>query len=82
MKIAVDFTAGVRQPAGVGRYTRSLLKALASSPASPHRADPPLGRPPPRPAPPGLAPHPGAPPPALGAVDDGGLAPRPPPPPR
>jgi glycosyltransferase involved in cell wall biosynthesis len=37
MKIAVDFTAGVRQPAGVGRYTRSLLKALASSPASPHQ---------------------------------------------
>ena len=37
MKIAVDFTAGVRQPAGVGRYTRSLLKALACSPASPHQ---------------------------------------------
>ena len=35
MKIAVDFTAGVRQPAGVGRYTRSLLKALASSPPPP-----------------------------------------------
>jgi glycosyltransferase involved in cell wall biosynthesis len=36
MRIAVDFTAGVRQPAGVGRYTRSLLRALAFSPASPH----------------------------------------------
>ncbi|HEV2126136.1 MAG TPA: glycosyltransferase family 1 protein [Chloroflexota bacterium] len=29
MRIAVDFTAGVRQPAGVGRYTRSLVRALA-----------------------------------------------------
>src|SRR5688500_775133 len=37
MKIAVDFTAGVRQPAGVGRYTRSLLRALARSPNSPHQ---------------------------------------------
>ena len=32
MRIAVDFTAGVRQPAGVGRYTRSLLGALAATP--------------------------------------------------
>lgn len=29
MRIAVDFTAGVRQPAGVGRYTRGLVRALA-----------------------------------------------------
>jgi glycosyltransferase involved in cell wall biosynthesis len=36
MRVAVDFTAGVRQPAGVGRYTRSLLRALAATPAFPH----------------------------------------------
>jgi glycosyltransferase involved in cell wall biosynthesis len=36
MKIAVDFTAGVRQPAGVGRYTRSLLRALATAPGAAH----------------------------------------------
>src|SRR5689334_24527969 len=35
MRVAVDFTAGVRQPAGVGRYTRSLLEALARSPGPP-----------------------------------------------
>ena len=29
MKVAVDFTAGVRQHGGVGRYTRSLVRALA-----------------------------------------------------
>lgn len=29
MRIAIDFTAGVRQPAGVGRYTRGLVRALA-----------------------------------------------------
>lgn len=33
MKVAVDFTAGVRQPAGVGRYTRSLVHAVAQSQA-------------------------------------------------
>ena len=31
MRIAVDFTAGVRQPAGVGRYTRGLVRALATA---------------------------------------------------
>lgn len=36
MKVAVDFTAGVRQPAGVGRYTRSLVKALSTLPGMPH----------------------------------------------
>ena len=34
MKVAVDFTAGVRQHGGVGRYTRSLVKALAREAAS------------------------------------------------
>ena len=34
MKVAVDFTAGVRQHGGVGRYTRSLLKALANEVAA------------------------------------------------
>ena len=28
MKIAIDYTPGVRQIAGVGRYTRSLVQAL------------------------------------------------------
>jgi glycosyltransferase involved in cell wall biosynthesis len=40
MRIAVDYTAGVRQVAGVGRYTRSLIKALAAALAEgrhPHR---------------------------------------------
>ncbi len=32
MNVAVDFTAGVRQPAGVGRYTRSLVHALTTLP--------------------------------------------------
>ncbi|MDQ3703318.1 MAG: glycosyltransferase family 4 protein [Chloroflexota bacterium] len=36
MKVAIDFTAGVRQPAGVGRYTRSLVKALCALPGVPH----------------------------------------------
>jgi glycosyltransferase involved in cell wall biosynthesis len=55
MKIAVDYTAGVRQPAGVGRYTRSLLRALAATPpfshqltllwAGPARVPPPTGWP-------------------------------------
>jgi glycosyltransferase involved in cell wall biosynthesis len=55
MKLAVDFTAGVRQPAGVGRYTRSLLRALAATPgfadeltllwAGPARIAPPQGWP-------------------------------------
>jgi glycosyltransferase involved in cell wall biosynthesis len=31
VKVAVDFTAGVRQYGGVGRYTRSLVRALADS---------------------------------------------------
>ena len=31
MKVAVDFTAGVRQHGGVGRYTRSLVRALADA---------------------------------------------------
>jgi glycosyltransferase involved in cell wall biosynthesis len=31
VKIAVDFTAGVRQYGGVGRYTRSLVHALAGA---------------------------------------------------
>jgi hypothetical protein len=31
MNVAVDFTAGVRQPAGVGHYTRSLIRALADA---------------------------------------------------
>lgn len=35
MKVAVDFTAGVRQQGGVGRYTRSLVRALAHSPGAP-----------------------------------------------
>ncbi len=35
IKVAVDFTAGVRQWGGVGRYTRSLVKALAESAGSP-----------------------------------------------
>ncbi len=35
IKVAVDFTAGVRQWGGVGRYTRSLVKALAESPGPP-----------------------------------------------
>ncbi|HET7771306.1 MAG TPA: glycosyltransferase family 1 protein [Chloroflexota bacterium] len=29
MRVAVDFTAGVRQHGGVGRYTRSLVRGLA-----------------------------------------------------
>jgi glycosyltransferase involved in cell wall biosynthesis len=33
VKVAVDFTAGVRQYGGVGRYTRSLVKALADETA-------------------------------------------------
>ena len=35
MRVAVDFTAGARQWGGVGRYTRSLVKALAYSPGPP-----------------------------------------------
>jgi len=35
MKVAVDFTPGVRQWGGVGRYTRSLVKALAEAPGAP-----------------------------------------------
>lgn len=31
LNVAVDFTAGVRQPAGVGRYTRSLVRALVDA---------------------------------------------------
>lgn len=31
MNVAVDFTAGVRQPAGVGHYTRALVRALADA---------------------------------------------------
>ncbi|HEU5319003.1 MAG TPA: glycosyltransferase family 1 protein, partial [Chloroflexota bacterium] len=31
MKLAVDYTAGVRQHGGVGRYTRSLVRALADA---------------------------------------------------
>jgi len=31
VKVAVDFTAGVRQYGGVGRYTRSLVRALADA---------------------------------------------------
>ena len=34
MRIAVDFTAGVRQPAGVGRYTRGLVRALSLAAAA------------------------------------------------
>ncbi|MGH2367800.1 MAG: glycosyltransferase family 4 protein, partial [Chloroflexota bacterium] len=55
MRIAVDFTAGVRQPAGVGRYTRSLVQALAMALgpghelmllwAGPSRVPPPVGWP-------------------------------------
>ncbi|MBI3970141.1 MAG: glycosyltransferase family 4 protein [Chloroflexi bacterium] len=37
MNLAIDFTAGVRQPAGVGRYTRSLIGALAHLPDCAHR---------------------------------------------
>ncbi|MGI8424124.1 MAG: glycosyltransferase family 4 protein [Chloroflexota bacterium] len=39
MRIAVDFTAGVRQYGGVGRYTRSLLRALAEEVARRHGHD-------------------------------------------
>ncbi len=35
MRVAVDFTAGVRQQGGVGRYTRSLVHALAHAPGTP-----------------------------------------------
>jgi glycosyltransferase involved in cell wall biosynthesis len=38
MRVAVDYTAGVRQAAGVGRYTRSLVKALAAALAEAGRA--------------------------------------------
>ena len=31
MRVAVDYTAGVRQPAGVGRYTRGVVGALANA---------------------------------------------------
>lgn len=34
MRVAVDFTAGVRQPAGVGRYTRGITGALARAMAT------------------------------------------------
>ncbi|MBU6288690.1 MAG: glycosyltransferase family 4 protein [Chloroflexi bacterium] len=34
MKVAVDYTAGVRQPAGVGRYTRGITGALARAMAT------------------------------------------------
>lgn len=34
MKLAIDFTAGVRQHGGVGRYTRSLVKALSNEAAA------------------------------------------------
>jgi glycosyltransferase involved in cell wall biosynthesis len=58
MNVAVDFTAGVRQRAGVGHYTRSLVRALADALAEagsgsrltllwagPPRIDPPTGWP-------------------------------------
>ena len=34
MKLAIDFTAGVRQHGGVGRYTRALVKALTAEMAA------------------------------------------------
>ena len=33
MRIVIDYTAGVRQPAGVGRYTRGVVGALARAAA-------------------------------------------------
>ena len=34
MRVAVDYTAGVRQPAGVGRYTRGVVGAVARAMAA------------------------------------------------
>ena len=34
MRVAVEYTAGVRQPAGVGRYTRGVVGALARAMAA------------------------------------------------
>lgn len=36
MRVAVDYTAGVRQPAGVGRYTRGVVGAVARAMAAEH----------------------------------------------